>query len=286
MKILVGTPAYGDRVMNGYHASIVDLVRAFARAAPDIEFVHKVIDVPVLATARNIMASIVLNDPSFTHLLFIDADMGFSPTLIARMLAFRKPFIGSIYPSKTDSFDAFMDLAKKHPEASTLQLRLAASRYICGGEAILRNVVGGGQGLEVIDGFVRVKASGTGIMLIERGVFEHLRDRLPDMWISEPGEAVRRWGLEQGGLFRGFDTIVNPDGYHVGEDIAFCLRWVLDGGEIWAAIDEAIVHSGIGYYRGHALTALKTKKRRVREVRRRSKGAKDPWFRRVLAERT
>jgi hypothetical protein len=160
---------------------------------------------------------------------------------------------------------------------------LAASEYICGGELMLRNVIGGGKGVEVIDGFTKVTASGTGIMLIERGVFEHLRDTLPDMWVEEPGPAVREWGLESGGLFRGFDTIVNQQGYHVGEDIAFCLRWTLGGGEIWAAIDEAIVHSGLAYYRGHALTALKTEKRRVRETHRRSMGRKDPWYMKALA---
>lgn len=283
MKILIATPAYGDVVYRGFHETIANLVLAFGRAFPQIRFEQRLINVPVLATARNILASVVLNDPSYTHLLFVDADMAFSPMLIARMLAFRKPFVGSIYPQKRHFFDAFKK-AETLGDWTTLQMQMVTSAYVCGSEVVHHPKAGGGEAVVVRDGFLRVTASGTGVMLLERSVLERMRDELPGMWMAEPGRQIRDWGLEEGGLFRGFDTIVNSEGYHVGEDIAFCLRWTEMGGEIWAAVDEAIVHSGLGYFRGHALIAMKSRgKPAVREFSRLSKGRSDKWWGRVLA---
>ena len=69
----------------------------------------------------------------------------------------------------------------------------------------------------------------------------------------------------------------------VGEDIAFCHRWRQIGGEIWAVVDEAIVHQGVARYQGHALIALKSDPAyRVRGVQKRSRGRDDPWYLRAL----
>src|SRR5260221_10260862 len=38
--------------------------------------------------------------PDFTHLLFIDADMGFPAELVLDMLMFDEPLVGTIYPQR------------------------------------------------------------------------------------------------------------------------------------------------------------------------------------------
>ena len=281
MKILIATPAYGDVVHAGFTESVSNLVLAFGRAFPDIVFEHRLVDLPVLATARNILASLVINDPSYSHLLFIDADMAFSPMLVARMLAFRKPFVGSIYPAKRHLHGAFAALAGS--ELTTLQAQMVSAPYVCGEDVIdvVRN--DGARAAVVVDGFVRVKVSGTGVMLIERAALMRMCDEVPGLWLEEPGAQIRDWGLESGGLFRGFDTMVNETGYHVGEDIAFCLRWAAIGGEIWAAVDEAIGHIGRGFFSGHALTALEVQGDvTIRRRRLRADGRSDPWYSRTL----
>lgn len=280
MKILIATPAYGEQVYRGYTESVANLVLAFARAFPQVEFHHKLLDLPVLATARNILASIVMNDESYSHLLFIDADMAFSPMLIAKMLAFKRPFIGAIYPVKR-SF--FQDLAQYCSEdMSTLQAQMVAATYVCEGDVVAHIAPDGQRVIRVLDGFVQTTASGTGVMLVERSALMQMRERDPALWMEEPGQQVRDWGLESGGLFRGFDSMVNSEGYHVGEDIAFCLRWTMMGGEIWAAIDEAIVHSGHVAYRGMAHLTFEQsgavlRKRAIREV-----GRYRSWWERAL----
>ena len=280
MKILIATPAYGELVHRGYTESIGNLVLAFARAFPDIVFEHRLIDVPVLATARNILASIVVNDESYSHLLFVDADMAFSPMLIARMLASGKPFVGSIYPAKQHSFETWAKLVGE--DMPTDRMRMVAASYVCGGDVIEGVDETGQRRRTVTDGLVRVRASGTGVMLIQRGALVAMREALPELWLETPGAQIRAWGLETGGLFRGFDTTVNDEGYHVGEDIAFCLRWTGLGGEIWAVVDEAIVHSGNAHFRGVAASALEIGGLAVTWKRLRADGRDDPWWRRAL----
>lgn len=280
MKILIATPAYGELVHRGYTESIGNMVLAFARAFPDIVFEHRLIDVPVLATARNILASLVVNDESYSHLLFVDADMAFSPMLIARMLASGKPFVGSIYPAKQHSFETWAKLAGS--DMPTGEMQMVAASYVCGGDVIEGVDPAGQRRRTVVDGMARVRASGTGVMLIERGALLAMRDALPELWLEMPGPQIRAWGLETGGLFRGFDTAVNDEGYHVGEDIAFCLRWTGLGGEIWAVVDEAIVHSGNAIYRGVAASALEIGGTRLVWRRLRADGRGDPWWSRAL----
>lgn len=280
MKILIATPAYGDVVFKGFTESVSHLVLAFARAFPDIAFEHRLIDVPVLATARNILASLVIDDPSYSHLLFVDADMAFSPMLIARMLACGKPFVGSIYPAKQIPWEQFAKLAGS--DLSTIQIQMIAGDYICEDDVVVTPRGNGYRTAAVVDGLVQVRASGTGVMLIERAALLRMREALPELWLEEPGAQVRAWGLAEGGLFRGFDTMVNDEGYHVGEDIAFCLRWTGIGGEIWAMVDEAIVHTGRGFFRGHAAMAWAAQGRKVVQRRLRADGRNDPWWTRAL----
>lgn len=282
-RILIATPAYGDKVHLGYHESIAGMVTAFARWAPDVVFEQKVINVPVLATARNILASIVLDDPGYSHLLFVDADMAFSPSLIAKMLKFGKPFVASVYPEKlTHWTELGEELAKNR--MPTMRARLVTSTYVCGKELWEEVQPSGKCVIRMVDGFARMGLVGTGVMLVSREALLAIRADNPDLWVEEPAREVRDWGLEQGGLLRCFDTFVNEGGYLVGEDIAFCHRWRRTGGEIWAAMDEAIVHSGVARFMGHPLIAMKSDPAlRIKGISRRSRGRDDRWYVRVLA---
>ena len=281
-KILIATPAYGDMVHRGYHESIAGMVSAFALAAPGIVFEQKVVNIPVLSMARNILVSLVLDDPSYTHLLFVDADMAFSPSLVAKMLQSGRPFVACVYPEKQTHWKELGETLAD-PEVPTMQARLIASSYVCA-EAVMEKVFPDGRHLiEVVDGMVEFGLVGTGVMLISREALLALREGYANLWVEEPAEEVRERGLTEGGLLRCFDTFVNEDGYMVGEDIAFCHRWRQIGGQIWAVVDEAIVHQGVARYQGHALIALKSDPAlRVRGVQKRSRGRDDPWYLRAL----
>jgi hypothetical protein len=251
VKILIATPAYGGVVHTAYHEAVLSTVLSFQQNFPGISFETRTLSLSVISMARNVLASMVLNDRSFTHLLFIDADMGFQPSLIARMLAFGKPVTGIVAPQRRLSYEAY------HKVRGTIVnpaiAKAAANDYVGSEEDLLRNAAGE---IEVVDGFIPVSRAGTGIMLIERSVFEAMRDRYPKLWLAQTDEKMRRIGLE-GGLLQCFDPLRDQNGVGMGEDVSFCLRWTIDlKGEIWANIDEPIVHVGQDNYTGHYLSKL------------------------------
>ena len=51
--------------------------------------------------------------------------------------------------------------------------------------------------------------------------------------------------------------MLDKNGIFVGEDIAFCKRWVEGcGGEIWSVVTETILHVGTDRFVGRFLTKL------------------------------
>jgi hypothetical protein len=106
---------------------------------------------------RNLHASLCLNDPAVTHLLFIDADRAFEPSLVLRMLAFDRPVQGVLYPKRNAN------------------LTSVGQRQL--------NVVDGFLGVE--SGFAQAGYAGTGVMLLQRTVLEQIRDRYPDLYLPD-----------------------------------------------------------------------------------------------------
>lgn len=259
MKVLIATPAYGGTVHTSYHESVLRTVQFFADEFPGIRFESKIISISLLAAARNVFASIVLNDPSYTHLLFIDADMGFAPSLIAKMLAFRKPVVGIVAPAKRMDHEAFY--RARSSCGSGVAARLIANEYVAGDGALIgKRNADGSEEVDIVDGFSRVTYTGTGIMLIERKVLEAMRDRFNDLWMPNPPDRVRGFGLRTGGFFQCFEPLRDKDGLALGEDVSFCIRWVNDcQGEIWANVDEGIAHMGSEAYAGQYLAKLKSR---------------------------
>ena len=67
-----------------------------------------------------------MQDDSFTHLLFVDADMGFAPSLIEHMIAADKPMVGAMSPFRKLELEKFYAL---HDEiADPAVARLVADR--------------------------------------------------------------------------------------------------------------------------------------------------------------
>jgi hypothetical protein len=242
MKILLGTPVHGGTVCLGYHEAVVRLLAFFHQNFPKIHFEQRSPVCSMVTFARNLLASIVLNDKSYSHLLFIDSDMVFSPALIARMIAFNKPVVGCICPMKSFDYQWFHASGVVHQDP--MIARLLATAYVSGEALMMTTGPNGERWPEVVDGFVRAHFGGTGIMLIRRDVFEQIKQRHPDLWVEKPNTYYAGFGLS-GGVLQCFETIRGDDGIHNGEDVSFCHRWVKGcGGEIWCCIDEVVGHIG------------------------------------------
>jgi hypothetical protein len=255
MKILLGTPVYGGMICVKYFKSILETLAFFRQEFPQIQIDVRAISGSVLPTTRNILASLVLNDPSYTHVLFIDSDISFSSSLVVKMIDFHKPVVGCVCPTKRFDYNLFhaSRRACKDPKVA----RYLAIDYAGGDDALIGTTgPDGKRRMPVVDGFVRVRYASTGIMLIRRDALEALKQAFPDLWVANPGAPYEKFELE--GVLQCFDSFPGPDRLFPTEDMAFCRRWVDGcGGEIWSCVDETITLIGQELFVGQYLSKMR-----------------------------
>jgi hypothetical protein len=139
MKILIGTPTYDGTIHTTYFFTMLETISSMVEAG--IENVTHFTYGSLLELSRNKLASRVVNDRTFSHLLFIDADMGFTE----------------------DSF---------HKLIENSDLPIVALACPLKQEGKKNNVHG--LGAEVRPGVHECETVGTGVMLIRREVLDKM----------------------------------------------------------------------------------------------------------------
>ena len=98
-KILFATPCYGGQIFSKCAMSYLKLSDTLTKN--DIPHEIKFFDnVSLITKGRNIACAHFMVDDSFTHLMFIDADIVFHPKTFLLMLSHDKPLSGCTYPAK------------------------------------------------------------------------------------------------------------------------------------------------------------------------------------------
>jgi hypothetical protein len=162
----------------------------------------------LISRARNTMVAKFLANPDSTHLMFVDADIGWEPWHLLVMLNRDVDVIGGLYPMKS---------------------------------LPVKWCVNGFDGAEEgPDGLQEVSKTGTGFLLIKRGVFEKLNAHpatKPFMNdIGLPAELNPHMKTY-------FDTAVRENRYY-SEDWTFCENYRDLGGKIWVDKRVLLRHTG------------------------------------------
>jgi hypothetical protein len=162
----------------------------------------------LISRARNTLVAKFLNNPDSTHLMFIDADIGWEPWHLLVLLDRDVDVIGGLYPMKS---------------------------------LPIKWVVNGFEGAdEGPDGLQEVSKTGTGFMLVKRHVFEKLNAHPAvkpfNNDIGLPKE------LDQH-LKTYYDTAVRENRYY-SEDWTFCENWRDLGGKVWVDKRVLLKHTG------------------------------------------
>ena len=86
IHLMVATPCFGGQVSSIYAGSVFHLQRA-VRSRPNMDLTVLMRDGDALITrARANLVTLFLDNPSATHLLFVDADIGFTPDQVFRLI--------------------------------------------------------------------------------------------------------------------------------------------------------------------------------------------------------
>ena len=162
----------------------------------------------LISRARNTLTAKFLNNKESTHLMFIDADIGWEPWHLLVMLNRDVDVIGGLYPMKS---------------------------------LPVKWCVNGFEGAEEgPDGLQEVSKTGTGFMLIKRAVFEKL-DAHPATrpFMNDIGLPVELNPY----MKTYFDTAVRENRYY-SEDWTFCENWRDLGGKVWVDKRVLLKHTG------------------------------------------
>lgn len=239
IHLVIATPCFGGQVSSIYASSIFALQREL-RATSNVNLTVHMRDGDALITrARANLVTLFLSDPSATHFLFVDADIGFTPQQVFRLIESGGDVVAGVYPIKRVNWTK----AKRAIDAERPNVPAAALDYVL--------EIENPDHVVVVNGFARVRYAGTGFLMIRRSVLEKM--------CAHPGYAPLQFFREHSqdalagnpNRFALFECMIDPaTGTYLSEDFAFCKRWTDLGGEIWADLDSQLDHVGPTVYHG------------------------------------
>jgi hypothetical protein len=226
--LIVATPCYGGSVTNYYALSAIKLQAACMERGIELSF--RMLGGDALITrARNNLVAEFLAEPAATHLLFIDADIGFRAEQVFALIEAERDVVAAAYPMKIVNWDrAQAQAAAGRPLVPAATMSYAVEFL-------------DPAAITPVGGLAQVRYVGTGFMLIRRDVFRHLAAHYPELkfrgfGMARPGD-TERYGF--------FESMIDPaTGSYLSEDYAFCKRWRDIGGEIWINLDSRLTHVG------------------------------------------
>lgn len=113
-KVMIGSPLYSGDVAAEYVYSIMQSQMICLGKGILLEFQY-IRNLSLIQCARNYLLHQFLEDKSFTHIMWIDGDLGWTPDAIARMVARKVDVIGGIYPRKADDISYPYEQGNTHP---------------------------------------------------------------------------------------------------------------------------------------------------------------------------
>ena len=203
----------------------------------------------LISRARNKFVTKFLENKEFngTHLLFIDADIGFTLQNLLRVIEFNKEIVTCTYPVKGLYWEQLLKRIKENTNISEQKMR----------DYLLQFNVNLYPNTIIKNGFARVKESATGFMMIKREVFTTIMDKFPNLKYKPD----LRSGIEGSDYAYDFFPVgiyKEKDGVNrfLSEDYYFCRLWEECGGEIWTDLSTPITHLGNCEYHGMFMTQL------------------------------
>ena len=240
IQLFIATPMYGGLCNGSYTVGLLTAVGIFSRNGIAMQYAH-MMNESLITRARNSLAKDFLASES-THLMFIDADIGFNAQDIIRMFHSDKDIICGIYPKKEINWNDVAKAVNNGVEPQELHRHTGV---------FVLNLIGDAESLEG-DTYtpMQIANGGTGFMLIKREVFEGLIGKVPtytnDMFTAVDTERKK----EEINEF--FATSIDEESNNrlLSEDYHFCKISRKAGFKVWAAPWAQLSHTGTYIFNG------------------------------------
>lgn len=270
-KVYILTPVYGNMVFVDYLTSLMQTVNLFRELGLNLQ-VEFVKNDSLVTRARNNAVARAMNDPACTHIMFIDADISWTPESVLKLLLSEKEVICGIYPLKHYHFNRVLSDPLNPANSNVVQTwidKKNASQlrdFITDEQSIQYNLLRYNVNfisseLVIENNIAEIRHAPTGFLMIRRVVFEKLFKSFPglnytdDVGFARPGEERYSFNI--------FDTSVEkmPDGKNhlLSEDFLFCERYRKispDKHKIYCDVSINLGHSGSVTYNGCFINSL------------------------------
>jgi hypothetical protein len=215
-SVFIAMPCY-DSVKINTMLSVIKLVQQLGKSG--IEVGIHTMKSPLIHQARNYLTSVFLTT-QYQYLLFVDSDVEFEPEAVVRMMVAKKRIICTPYRVKNENTEQHLYTVEfKDP----------------------KNI------LILAEGLVEIEAGPTGLMLIDRTVFEKIIKNHHDLKIVNKATPNADKSHE---FYYNFFDFGFSDGYAMGEDVSFCRLARGNGFKIYANIQSPTVHHGSYAWKG------------------------------------
>ena len=227
-KIMIGTPMYGGMATHAYIGGLLSNFETLRQNDIKVDW-NLMGNESLITRGRNYIADHFLQSDS-THLMWIDADVGFERDAILKLLNYDEDFVGAAYPKKMRT----SSILSTNPN----NLRDHGASYVVNFLDNEHNVNKKNE-----KGLVEMRHLGTGFMLVTKKVFKKMRANCRQARAANFGQFAN-WYTEY------FKTDLDEEGVLQSEDWVFCNQWRDVGGKIWLDPTIKLDHIGTYIYEG------------------------------------
>ena len=245
-KIFLGMPMYGGMLTENTMHGLLQLQQWSFSSGVGMR-VQTMGNESLITRARNTIVSMMMDQTDYisTHLLFIDADIGFSAENIKRLICADKDVVCGIYPRKHIHWEKVIDEMKKNPDITEDELEVKSLGYNLNFDDPYN--------IKMENGFCRVSEAATGMMLVKREVFRTMMKKFPERKYDSDqiinGKSFKSDNCYD--LFAVGPYETSGKKRYLSEDYYFSRLWQECGGEIWADMAMPLTHFGNRAFKGH-----------------------------------
>ena len=245
-KILVATPIYGGQCAGIYTKSVSDLAALAKTHGVQVGFYY-LFNESLITRARNYLVDEFMRS-DYTHLMFIDSDIGFDPTDVLSLAAIAEPgtdkdIVCGPYPKKAIAWEKIKRAVDKgFADENPQQLERYVGDYVF-------NPVNGGNDIR-IDKPAEVLEGGTGFMMIQRNTLEKYAEAYPE-FMYRPDHIRTEHFDGSREIMAYFDCVIDPETKrYLSEDYMFC-QWARKAGlKVWMCPWMKMTHMGSYMFSG------------------------------------